>query len=402
MQEASGLQLWIGQPSFLGNTPEPGLLGKHIDDTRDRMVKAGMDVSPEHTFYGAHSLGIVWLQDWYVKNDCAGQVLTSGFISRKYNYPAFKYPVRTLTLGGSLDGLARVTRTIAESYYRQIELAKQGEWFPVAVIKGMNHFQWGSGTPSEPQQKRDLQAKMSDEKARESAAALIVDWLDQLVGHGGKAVAKAVAETGIFVAPILAAYSLEGSRHFNSPGQIGGPGRKSACVRGKCTNSSEWTIRAQELIAGDLGDASFSARNMFVDAESSPPFGDNHNPMISNNTSNGKLIVLTTTFLQCRWSLGDEQDTGAIYTSASEIAASSRRVSACRTMRWATRASPSQSTTPTSARWPTRPPTSRRSTMPMPRRARATSSTDSSSRLAQTWTSKEARSSSTLSRDSRT
>jgi hypothetical protein len=54
--------------------------------------------------------------------------------------PVFNYPVPTLTLGGELDGLTRVTR-IAESFY-QCEKQQIGiQQFPVIVLPGVSHFQ---------------------------------------------------------------------------------------------------------------------------------------------------------------------------------------------------------------------------------------------------------------------
>jgi hypothetical protein len=55
-------------------------------------------------------------------------------------------------------------------------------------------------------------------------AALTADFIAQGSKQGaGAKVAKAMAATATFVAPIVAAFSLEGSRHFNAPRQINGP-----------------------------------------------------------------------------------------------------------------------------------------------------------------------------------
>jgi hypothetical protein len=65
------------------------------------------------------------LQDYLMNNTGAtgavGQILHGGFLQRKYvNAPAFTYTVPTLTIGGELDGLSRVTR-IAEAFYQQVQ-----------------------------------------------------------------------------------------------------------------------------------------------------------------------------------------------------------------------------------------------------------------------------------------
>jgi hypothetical protein len=56
---------------------------------------------------------------------------------------------------------------------------------------------------------------------------------DRLLVTESGVLAQAVGATAKFAAPIVAAYELEGSRHFNAPNQIGGPGEKT-CVKGGC------------------------------------------------------------------------------------------------------------------------------------------------------------------------
>merc|ERR1719230_843338 len=116
----------------------------------------------------------------------------------------------------------------------------------------MNHYQWGSGAPSLLEKQRDLQAELSLDAAHSQAAAVAGDYLDQLAGKGrGAKVRAAVAATKVFVEPIIAAYKYEGSRHFNGPRQIGGPGADE-CVKGGCPDKSDWAVVAQALIAGEL------------------------------------------------------------------------------------------------------------------------------------------------------
>ena len=81
---------------------------------------------------------------------------------------------------------------------------------------------------------------------------MIADFLDHaagLPGAHGDAVAAAVEATGAFVQPLVDAYLLEGSRHFNAPAQIGGD-EASKCVQGGCPSSSGWPLVAQRIIAG--------------------------------------------------------------------------------------------------------------------------------------------------------
>ena len=253
-------------------------------------------------------------------------MLAGGFIARTSYYPSFSYKVPTLTLGGSLDGLARVTRTVAESFYNTPDKVN----FPVAVVAGMNHYQWGSGAPSLLESQRDLRAEVSLEQAHAAAAELIADFMAQRLGTGGGAkVAAAVKRTATFIKPIIEAYEYEGSRHFNAPRQIGGPG-ESACVKGGCPDKSAWAPVAQAVIAGRLDGWAFSATNEFVDCSSTPITGaEFHLPNITADAATKS--VATTTYSQCKWDLADAYDTGFVYTSASEIGTklSSLQVCAC-------------------------------------------------------------------------
>lgn len=321
IQAASGLSLWTGSPSFILDTPEPARLQANIDSTLSMMYAAGMDKRTP-VYFGAHSLGTVFLQSWCAKNTqrCKGLILTGGFIARSNYLPKFKFPVPTLTMGGSLDGLARVTRTVAEAYYHQVKRGAQGREFPVVVIEGMNHAQWaaGKGAVTALIKKRDLKPELSQSQATNTGAALAADFLGQLTGTGGGSrVAKAVSATGTFVAPIIAAYELEGSKNFNSPRQIGGALAKE-CVKGGCPDKSGWAPEAQAVIAGPLNGWKLTADNQFVSCSSTPLTGQEfHLPTISNNTA--KRLVHTTTYSQCKWATGEGQDTGFVYTSASEI-----------------------------------------------------------------------------------
>jgi hypothetical protein len=147
IQEVSNLQLWIGIPSFKNNTPNPLTMDLNIDATLAAMKRQGMRA--KYYFYGGHSLGGAVLQNWvnktYTNRTIDGQILMGSFLTRvfKTDYK-FSYAVPTLTIGGELDGLSRVSR-IAEAYYTQLlDPQLQGNTafnkanFPVTVCEGSN------------------------------------------------------------------------------------------------------------------------------------------------------------------------------------------------------------------------------------------------------------------------
>ena len=60
----------------------------------------------------------------------------------------YDYSVPTLTIGGSKDGLMRVSR-VAESYWHQVTNihADQANLFPVEMLEGVAHYQFAGGVP---------------------------------------------------------------------------------------------------------------------------------------------------------------------------------------------------------------------------------------------------------------
>lgn len=90
----------------------------------------------------------------------------------------FDYPVPTLTLGGTKDGLLRITR-MAESYYHQIdniEAAQKGK-FPVFTLEGAAHMSFMSGVPPSLVMKKDLRPEINEADAHKIFAGEIVKFI---------------------------------------------------------------------------------------------------------------------------------------------------------------------------------------------------------------------------------
>ena len=95
------------------------------------MAADGVDWGTTATFYAGHSLGGAMMPDYVVDHgladgNCKGQVLMASFLTRKWKTgataagtPQYEFPVPTLTVGGEVDGLCRVTR-IAEALHTQV------------------------------------------------------------------------------------------------------------------------------------------------------------------------------------------------------------------------------------------------------------------------------------------
>lgn len=80
------------------------------------------------------------------------------------------FPTPTLTIGGELDGVCRVTR-IAESLIHQP--SETARTFPVVINRGQSHWQFASGVPTPMVKLYDLVPEVSDADAYSNTAASV-------------------------------------------------------------------------------------------------------------------------------------------------------------------------------------------------------------------------------------
>jgi len=129
LQSAVSFPLWVGVPQTPFDIAAIPLgLSTGITRIQKAMVDAGMPESPDFNFYGGHSLGGAMIPDYVNDNSASadGQFLLGSFLGRKFRTgatdegrPQVEYPVPTLTVGGELDGLCRISR-ITEALYNQV------------------------------------------------------------------------------------------------------------------------------------------------------------------------------------------------------------------------------------------------------------------------------------------
>ncbi len=103
--------VYVGMPSFLLDTPDPLTIANDVDNVIAEMKKQGM-ADDAVLFIGGHSLGGIVVQN-YSKGQASrfsGQVLMGSFLNRGNDNVANVYPLSTLTIGGEVDGLARISR----------------------------------------------------------------------------------------------------------------------------------------------------------------------------------------------------------------------------------------------------------------------------------------------------
>lgn len=316
IQKASNLSLWIVIPDVPLDAQNPLVVSSSISGAKSLLLKNGFPESDMgNLFFGGHSLGGVMVQDYVNSNSdgILGQILMGASLQRKYRKSDF--PVSTLAIAGTFDGLYRITRMAEELYNR---CSSDETRFPVVAIDGMNHMQFASGKAPALVQNRDLIAVLNFSQAHDAAAEVISDFLTSIVEPENSRMVQHVKNSRVLYEPIVRAFEYEGGRYFNAPTQKGGPSEN--CPKGGCKGpGSQWAITAQNILASDprLSDLEIKldVTNEFVQLSSLPPFGEYHLPSITKETENVRLLK---TYSQNAWSY-DPLDTAFFPESASEI-----------------------------------------------------------------------------------
>ena len=312
IQSASVFTLWIGIPELPFDISEPLALSTGISRVLKSMTEQGMNAST--IFYSGHSLGGVSIQDFVYKNssNCRGLILMGAYLLRKYRNQT--YPVSTLTLGGELDGLTRVTR-IMEEYYHRILMAKDAQAFPVAVIEGMSHFQFASGNIPSHVKNNDLKPEISYDTAHALVGNLTSAFLALQLGdtRGLPTIQSAVEVTGSFFKPLISAYQLEGFYNFLPPCYDKKPSPD-------CAVGCSWTEKAQEIMGGLPQGPSLIDKDAFHPVWQVTPI---HLPHVTNNCSSpdSSCVLHSVTVTQNVYEDLAKLDVSSTYTSAKEMRA---------------------------------------------------------------------------------
>jgi len=276
-----GISLWFSVLSYWFNLPIPIRTEANIKNAIKQMQGQGLPKDAPIYFTG-HSMGggapLPVVQKLHEQGVVSGAILQAAFITRSFLPPqtaelAFTAP--TLSVGAELNyGAARPPR-FAEAVYNQPESTH-----PVVVIEGMNHGQYFTGGKFE-----DIKPEITHEEAQKKQAKIAVDWLAKELNLGsGSHLASEVARTRAWVAPMIKAGELEGSRSYNVPNQVGTSGWN--CPRGVCQAGSQWISEAQAYIAGkDVVRSGAKFQNNFADLF---PFAggdrEGRKPFVKENT----------------------------------------------------------------------------------------------------------------------
>lgn len=251
-----------------------------------------------------------------LRHHFTGLVLLGAFLKRSFHSTPF--PVPTLVLGGELDGVCRVSRIMEEYVHRIHDVENRTEAirsFPVAVIRGMTHMQFSSGTPSDAVTKYDLKPEITDAEARLNVSLLTARFVETRLGNSSSlsVLEAAVQQTGQFLQPLIQAYTWEGSYLFRPPCNEAPP--TPSCQVG-CT----WTQKAMTIMA-ELKQVQINDTDAFHPA--SEIFPAIHHPKISSRpcpTPDASCTVSLTSVSQNIY-YKDASDSGLVPNAACEIRA---------------------------------------------------------------------------------
>jgi hypothetical protein len=319
-EEASSQHLWVTIVS-LDNVTEPPKradIALVMDRVTQEMVAQGFK-RYDPTFIAVHSQAMASVvQDYVASNvNTSGLILLGSYLKRSYRGTSPSYPIPTLTIGGELDGVCRVTRIMEEYVHRHIYTKNQTDAitrFPVAVVRGMTHLQFASGKPSATILEYDLKPEVADTKAQRLVSLVAACFMDTILGNSSSLVAlkEIDQDTFQFMSPLISAYSKEGSYQLKPPCNENPPGPS-------CQVGCPWTSSIMSLMA-DVKNVTINDMDSFHPA--SEIFPAIHHPKILSDCSlPGPNCTVSMSSVSQNIYYEDKTDSGLVPNAACEIRA---------------------------------------------------------------------------------
>lgn len=318
--------LWIALTEFPFDIPQPLMINSRINDGFTQLKKSGFQFNKDTPFFFvAHSLGGVFLQDYIFdkKNQdslpakVAGLILEGSYILRKNRdlvYNNSNLIPSIMSVSGDLDGLNRISR-MSEAFYFDVQNSGKGVPTITYFIPGMNHYQFaGEGNPPFTVRSNDIKPEITNDEAKDLVASLISSHMKSVLTianeNDKKLLENTLGKTKEIAQPMIEAFLLEGSYHFNTPCyQFDKPEGTG------CTEGSQWSEYSQKL----MGTLNVNAQ---VIDSFHPVYQINpvHLPAIHNNCSTPDNCVLNiTTVSEPIYGYLDSQDISLNPCAASEI-----------------------------------------------------------------------------------
>ena len=321
----AGQKIWVGLPEFLFDAPEPILIDHYVTETIAKLQEAGF--TGDNIMIAGHSLGGVMAQKYAAKNTdtIKGQFLMGSVLLRDSHYinedgsSHMSYPVPTLTLGGTKDGLMRVSR-LAEAYWHQYTNVEAGQeyMFPIVALEGTSHMSYMTGEAPSAVKKRDLVADMDDTLAKQTFATSVVDFIGKVVAQDFSSDVANV-ETEKVLAPLVEGMVMEG--YYNTKPPCYGHETENPDVP-TCLHGNPWsTEMTQTMMGGVFANTEIYVTNddNFHRVESVDPV---HLPSVTTTCSKKTTEpceLKTITVTENNYDFLDRFDTGYYPIAASEM-----------------------------------------------------------------------------------
>ena len=230
----------------------------------------------------------------------------------------FEYEVPTLTLGGTKDGLMRVSR-LAEAYWHsQVNIeASQANMFPIYALEGTSHMSYMTGEAPKAVKKKDLVPDLDDETARKSFGGAIVEFINQVVTADFSTEIKNDSKT--VLKGLLEGIEMEGSYNLKPP--CYGHETENPNVP-TCFHGNPWTdAYTQIMMGGAFDNTNITVENddNFHRVQSVDPV---HLPSVTTTCDKKAAeacVLKTITVSENKYDFLDMLDTGYYPIAASEI-----------------------------------------------------------------------------------
>lgn len=259
-----GKKVWVGLPTFLFDIPEPLLIDQYVKSTIKQLRQSGFEGN--NILLAGHSLGGVMAQN-YAKDhadEIKGQILMGSVITRdKHSLNEdgsthFDYEVPTLSIGGTKDGLMRVSR-LAEAYWHSVKNIEpeQANMFPVFALEGTSHMSYMTGEAPSFVKNKDLVADLEEGEAKNKFGAAIVQFMDQVMKSDFREGLSNDSEAVLH--GLIEAMEMEGSYQLKPP--CYGHDFDNPHVP-TCWHGSPWSsMMTQNIMGGEFDNENISVIN---------------------------------------------------------------------------------------------------------------------------------------------
>jgi hypothetical protein len=270
-----GMNLWFAAPHMPFDISTIGLQ-KAFAHAAQLMLNASIPMDHK-TLYAGHSAGgamlpylvkdLKHLPEGFNKPD--GMILMASFLVREFRSEAnfavgpgqYSFPnCPVLTIGGELDGLARLPR-MAEAMYNQVNQNVDPDGarktLPVTMIAGMTHMQFASGDIPNNVMNRDLLPEITYDQAHTAVAADVASFSLGIFHNDWATLLSRQEQSAEMLSPMIQALQMEGYHQFKPPcyceaeDEYGGLEYGTCPQQPGCQSGSPWTQIAQQIMVGN-------------------------------------------------------------------------------------------------------------------------------------------------------